>query len=82
MAAAERFVVLTQDLDFGIALILSEEPWPSVIQLRSADLAPEVIGPRVVSAVRGMVLELERGALLTIDPQRTRVRLLSIRRDP
>lgn len=79
VAAAKHYIVLTQDLDFGIALVLSERRWPSVIQLRSADLAPEVIGPQVLSALVKLAAELEQGALVTVHPERTRVRLLPMR---
>ena len=79
VAETEQYVVLTQDLDFGIALAASERYRPSVVQIRSADLAPEVIGAQVVSALVGMASELERGALLTVEMGRTRMRLLPIR---
>ena len=48
------------------------------IQLRSQDLMPDAIGEMVVSALRQFEIQLESGALVTIDTTRLRVRLLPI----
>jgi predicted nuclease of predicted toxin-antitoxin system len=78
-AAVNGFVILTNDLDFGIALAVSNTEKPSVVQIRGEDLRPVSIANQVVSALRQMQAELEEGALLTIDPRRTRLRLLPLR---
>lgn len=78
-ATANGFVVLTNDLDFGIALAIANREKPSVAQIRGEDLRPATIGNQVVQALRQMRVELEAGALLTIDPKRTRLRLLPLR---
>ena len=70
---ANGFVVLTNDLDFGIALAITNQEKPSVAQIRGEDLRPASIGSLVVLALRQMRVELESGALLTIDPKRTRL---------
>ena len=72
-------VVLTQDLDFGAILAATNGRKPSVIQIRSEDLDPDVVGARIVSAIRQMSSELDEGALLTVDAKRTRVRILPLR---
>ena len=77
-AAAERCVVLTNDLDFGAMLAASRGTKPSVVQIRSDDLSPDVIGSKVVAALTQLTAELSLGALGTIDPVRTRLRLLPI----
>ena len=41
-------------------------------------LGPSVIGEPVIKALRQMKTELDEGALLTIDPKRTRLRLLPL----
>jgi len=79
-AVAGGFVILTNDLDFGIALATSDREKPSVVQIRGEDLRPASIGAHVVLALRQMQVELEAGALLTIDSKRTRVRLLPLRK--
>ncbi len=79
-AATKGFVILTNDLDFGIALATANREEPSVAQIRGEDLRPLSIGNHVVLALRQMKVELEAGALLTIDPKRTRLRLLPLRK--
>jgi len=81
-ASRHGYVVLTQDLDFGIALATSRMLSPSVIQIRARDVNPNAIGDHVVEAIQQMEAELIAGVLLTIDARnvkRTRARLLPIR---
>jgi predicted nuclease of predicted toxin-antitoxin system len=78
-AEAHDFIVLTNDLDFGNMLAATNAAWPSVVQVRVGNLRPHVIGAQVVEALRQMTEELEAGALVTIDPKRTRVRVLPLR---
>jgi len=78
-AQANDYIILTQDLDFSISLAASRESGPSVMQLRTDDVSPEVIGSLVIRALNQMSSDLEEGALLTIDPKRTRLRLLPLR---
>lgn len=75
-AADHGYLVLTHDLDFGAMLAATKGAGPSVIQLRARDISPDAIGMDVVSALRQMEKELEAGALLTIDTDRMRLRLL------
>ena len=77
-AAQHDYMVLTQDLDFSAILAATSGIKPSVVQLRSDNLDPDVIGAKVVSALRQLESELNSGALLSIDPERTRVRLLPL----
>lgn len=70
--------MLTQDLDFSAILAATSGTKPSVVQLRSDNLDPEVIGAKVTSALRLLENELNSGALLSIDPERTRVRILPL----
>jgi predicted nuclease of predicted toxin-antitoxin system len=49
-----------------------------VVQLRSEDVSPEAVGQAVVDAVRQTADELDRGALLTVEPSRMRLRLLPL----
>jgi len=77
-ARAQDYVVLTHDLDFGAILAVSHGEKPSVVQVRSQDVRPEAIGLLIVNAIRQMTMELEQGALLTIDSKRTRIRILPL----
>jgi predicted nuclease of predicted toxin-antitoxin system len=77
-AREQDCVVLTHDLDFGAILAATQGEKPSVAQIRAEDVNPDVIGKQVVTALRQMTSELEQGALLTIDPKRTRLRILPL----
>ena len=74
-------VVLTHDLDFGAILAATHGEKPSVVQIRAEDVSPDVVGNQVIIALRQMESELEEGALLTIDPNRTRLRILPLQRN-
>lgn len=75
-ARQRNYVVLTHDLDFSAILAATHGEKPSVVQIRADDVSPDVIGPQVMIALRQMAAELDAGALLTVDPQRTRLRVL------
>lgn len=77
-AKALGYVVFTHDLDFSALLAASQGDKPSVVQVRTEDVSPERIGGPLVAALRQMAAELEEGALLTIDPNRTRLRVLPL----
>jgi hypothetical protein len=53
-----NYVVLTHDLDFGTILAVTQGEKPSVVQIRSEDVSPDVIGKPVVNALRQMTAEL------------------------
>jgi predicted nuclease of predicted toxin-antitoxin system len=78
-AAAWDYVVLTHDLDFGAILAATNGARPSVVRFPAGDLSPDTIGRHLVDALHRMEAELERGALLTIEPGRARMRLLPLR---
>ncbi len=80
-ANAHDYVVLTHDLDFSAILAATHGEKPSVVQIRADDVSPDVIGKQVIIALRQMASELEEGALLTVDPNRTRLRVLPLHRE-
>lgn len=77
-AKAADYIVLTHDLDFSAILAATQGEKPSVIQVRSDDVSPAIMGDTVIHALRQMSAELESGALLTIGPARTRLRFLPL----
>ncbi len=77
-ASANGYVVLTHDLDFSAILAATHGEKPSVVQIRADDVSPDIIGLQVITALRQMASELADGALLTIEPNRTRMRLLPL----
>jgi len=81
-AAAHGYVVITHDLDFGSILAATQGEKPSVVQIRAVDLNPDAIGRQFLLALKQMAPELEQGALLTIDPNRARVRVLPLQKRP
>ena len=81
MAYAEEngYVVFTNDLDFGVILAETQAERPSVVQVRVGILRPNVIGKQVAETLRQLGDELERGALVSIDPKKTRARVLPLK---
>jgi len=77
-AAESESVVFTHDLDFGALLASSMRRKPSVVQLRSQETSPAIMGATVVLAMKQLAAELQRGALVTIDPARARARVLPL----
>lgn len=65
-------------VDFGAIRAATHGEKPSVVQIRAEDVSPDVIGKQVMAALRQMTSELEEGALLTVDPNRTRLRVLPL----
>lgn len=81
MAYAQHhsFVVLTQDLDFGTILAATLAHRPSVVQIRAGRVMPSTLGPQVVAALLQLINGPDQAALITVDPERTRLTLLPIR---
>ena len=77
-AREQDCVVFTHDLDVGILLAHSKECRPSVIQARTQDVSPEQLGPIIVTALQAHGDALGRGALLTVDPAKSRIRILPL----
>ena len=75
-AKEHGYTVFTHDMDFGALLAAARARSPSVIQIRTQNVLPEAIGDLVVNAIRQFAEELQRGALITVDPYRSRARIL------
>lgn len=72
------FIVFTHDLDFGTLLAATDAKGPSVIQVRTQNIIPEAIGKLVIDAIHQFKEELERGALISINPHKARARILPL----
>ncbi len=57
-----------------------QEAGPSVIQIRTQDVTPEAIGSLVLNALGKHKDALDQGALLSIQAQTSRVRILPIKK--
>ena len=69
-------VVFTHDLDLGAILAVTQNESPSVVQVRAQDVDSKSLGPLIVTALKKHKETLEKGALVTIDESKSRVRLL------
>ena len=81
-AAANDHVVLTNGLDFAAILASTHHKKPSVVQIRTEDLDPSVIGTQIVAALQRVQKELDAGALLTVETDRKRLRVLPFAIEP
>jgi predicted nuclease of predicted toxin-antitoxin system len=79
-AARHGLILLTQDLDFSAILAATGARTPSVMQVRSENLDPRVIAPAVVRALKQLASDLAAGALVSVDPGRTRLTVLPLAR--
>ncbi len=77
-AIAHDHLVFTNDLDFGALLAATGRNSPSVLQVRTSDLLPATIAPMVLAAIAQFSDVLAAGALVTIDRNRSRVRVLPL----
>ncbi|MFA5343865.1 MAG: DUF5615 family PIN-like protein [Kiritimatiellia bacterium] len=74
-------VVFTHDLDFGAILAATDADAPSVVQIRTQDPTPIFCAELLLDVLRQYIQELASGALISIDEDRARVRLLPLKRD-
>jgi predicted nuclease of predicted toxin-antitoxin system len=79
-AQANDSIVFTHDLDFGAILAATHAEGPSVIQVRTQDVSPEYLSDIVTSALHQHADLLEEGALMIIDEEKIRVRILPLNR--
>lgn len=79
-AAEKNAVVFTHDLDFGAILASSQLKTPSVIQLRSQNILPDVAAELLLNALQQFAPELAAGALITLNENKARARILPIQR--
>jgi predicted nuclease of predicted toxin-antitoxin system len=77
-ARSNDYVVFTHDLDFGAILAATKTDSPSVLQVRTQDINPHHIGDLVISVLKQFQEHLLRGALISVDEEKSRVRILPI----
>jgi predicted nuclease of predicted toxin-antitoxin system len=81
-AGDNGYVISTHDLDFSALLAATQGEGPSVIQVRTQNILPEAIGNLVIDSLKRFRGELEKGAIITIDPSRARLRILPLKPQP
>lgn len=77
-ASENGYVVFTHDLDFGAILASSQNTTPSVVQLRIQNIFPDTAADLLLNALQQFAEELETGALITINENKARARILPI----
>jgi predicted nuclease of predicted toxin-antitoxin system len=78
-ARSNGFIIFTHDLDFGTMLALTRSENPSIIQLRSQNIFPQDISKIIIKHLQKYQELLEEGALIVIDENKARVRILPLR---
>ncbi len=71
-------IILTHDLDFGTILAQTHASRPSVVIIRADDPNSATVQNRVLHTIQQHATEFSTGALVIVDVQRSRVRLLPI----
>ena len=78
-ASEQGRVLVTHDLDFGAVLADTEAVGPSVIQIRVQDLLAPETAETIASAIDVASPAIQRGAIVTIHEDRSRIRILPLR---
>jgi len=77
-ATKERRVILTCDLDFGDLMATSAEICPSIIVFRLQNERSENVNRRLEQVLKESSDALEKGAIISVEETRHRVRRLPI----
>ena len=76
-ADREKRIVLTTDLDFGEIAVSTSSVKISVIIFRQEDRTPSSINQYLEKVINDAEAELEKGAIITVQEGRIRIRRLS-----
>jgi predicted nuclease of predicted toxin-antitoxin system len=77
-AKNNNYIIFTHDLDFGTALALTKAEKPSVIQVRTQNITVSHLRNMVISTIDKYASLLEKGALIVIDEDKNRIRILPL----
>ena len=77
-ALQESRILLTHDLDFGELLAANSGNLPSVIVFRLKDMRAPNVGKHLFSIIQQQSEALNRGAVLSVNEQKVRVRTLPL----
>ncbi|MGN6398333.1 MAG: DUF5615 family PIN-like protein [Mucilaginibacter sp.] len=77
-ARNENYVIFTHDLDFGTALALTKSGKPAIIQVRTQDVTIPHLSKMVIGAINNYQDLLNNGALLVLDENKQRIRILPL----
>ena len=77
-ASKNNYIIMTCDLDFNIILSITHSIKPSIVQLRVQRISVKQDGEWIVAAIMQNAEELEKGAILSVDTKKLRLRLLPL----
>jgi len=78
IAKKENRIILTCDLDFCDIIAASQDIYPSVIIFRLDNEKPENVNRRLAQILKESYNALQKGAIISVEESRHRVRLLPI----
>ena len=78
-ARANQRILFTHDLGFGAILAAAGADGPRVVQIRTQDPTPAAMARVVAEALRQFGEQLTVGAIVVVDPVRSRARVLPLR---
>ena len=78
LAILERAAIITQDLDFSALVAQSGLNKPSIVSLRVSDAKPDRISTILKTVLPQIELDLQEGAIVSIEETEYRVRKLPI----
>lgn len=79
LARKEKFVLITQDLDFSAIIAQSSLNSPSVISLRVANAKPNVITQFLITILPLIEADIAEGAIVSIDEKEYRIKKLPVK---
>lgn len=77
-ARINGYIIFTHDLDFGTALALTKAEKPSIIQVRTQNVTTAHLSTMVISTIKSYNEMLIKGALIVLDEDRSRIRILPL----
>lgn len=77
-ARKNNHIIFTHDLDFGTARALTKSAKPSVIRVRTQNVAVAHLSGMVIPTINNYFELLKTGALLVIDDDKQRLRILPL----
>jgi predicted nuclease of predicted toxin-antitoxin system len=78
-AKAQGHVLFTHDLEISAILAATDAEAPSVIQIRTQDVTPDHAKNLLINALKRFAKDLHKGALISLDEEKSRVRLFPLR---
>lgn len=77
-AKSNNHIIFTHDLDFGAILAATNADYPSVIQVRIQNVNPSYLSGLIISLLNQFKEHLDKGALITVNENKSRVRILPL----